>query len=159
MIASKRLAWAVVFALVSSALVLGGSPVTKAIAAEDEAAPAADVVGDASSPSPKSPIRVKIVDYAKAEEGPGTLKLSGTAIAGSDVFVYVDDEPFAKVSAGAEDGQWGAEDKIALDDSVHSVRVEQFDKATDLLAGRAMFSISLSPPTPEELAAPPPGRN
>ncbi len=62
------------------------------------------------------------------------------------------------MAAAAGDGQWEIEDKIALDDRVHSVRVEQFDETTNLLSGRAMFSISLSPPTPEDLAAPPPGR-
>lgn len=122
----------------------------------EEAAPDADVVGEASSPSPKVPIRVKIVDYAKAEEGPGTLKMSGTAIAGSDVFIYVDDNRFGQVAAAAGDGQWKIEDKIALGDGVHSVRVEQFDEVTNQLSGRTMFSISLSPPTPEQLAAPPP---
>ncbi len=151
MIVSKFSAWtaalAIVFCLSHVAPVLS-----------EEAASDADVVGDASSPSPKVPIRVKVVDYAKAEEGPGTLKMSGTAIAGSDVFIYVDENSFCRVAAAAGDGQWEIEDKIALDDRVHSVRVEQFDETTNLLSGRAMFSISLSPPTPEDLAAPPPGR-
>ena len=128
-----------------------GAPVR----AEDEK-PDAHVVGEASSPSPKAPIRVKVVDYQKAEEGPGTLKLSGTAIEGSDVYVFVDDKPFAQVPA--DDGSWSVEDEIPLDDSVHSVRVEQYDETTNFLAGRAMFNISLSPPTPEDLATPPGGR-
>ncbi|MHA1517945.1 MAG: hypothetical protein ACTSYK_05005 [Alphaproteobacteria bacterium] len=136
------------------ALSLSQSAFVAAVAEE----PMADVVGEASSPSPKSPIRVKVVDYAKAEEGPGTLKLSGTAIAGNKVHIYVDDKPFAEVLAGSSDGAWSVEDKIPLDDTVHSVRVEQFDKETSMLSGRAMFSISLRPPTPEELTAPPVGR-
>ena len=152
MIGSKLAAWTA--ALAVAFCVSHAAPVLS----EESGVPDADVMGEASSPSPKSPIRVKVVDYAKEAEGSGTLKLSGTAIAGSDVFVYVDDKPFAQVSAAEEDGQWGAEDKIALDDSVHSVRVEQFDKTTNMLAGRAIFSISLSPPTPEDLAAPPAGR-
>ena len=152
MIGSKFIAW-----ILGAYLALGLSHVAFAPGAVAEE-PKADVVGEASSPSPKSPIRVKVVDYAKAEEGPGTLKLSGTAVAGSNVYVYVDDKPFAEVVAGDDDGAWSAEDKIELDDSVHSVRVEQFDKETDVLAGRAMFSISLSPPSPEDLAAPPVGR-
>lgn len=152
MIGSKFITWTL-----GACLALGLSHVAFAPAALAEE-PMADVVGEASSPSPKSPIRVSVVDYAKAEEGPGTLKLSGTAIAGSSVYVYVDDKPFAEVVAGDGDGAWSAEDKIDLDDSVHSVRVEQFDRETNVLAGRALFSMSLAPPSPEDLAAPPAGR-
>ena len=154
MIGSKFIAW-----MLGACLVLGMSHVafSPAMAAEGEE-PMADVVGEASNPSPKSPIRVKVVDYAKAEDGPGTLKLSGTAIAGRSVYVYVDNKPFAEVVAGSDDGAWSTEDKIELDDSVHSVRVEQFDKTTNTLAGRAMFSMSLGKPSPEDLAAPPAGR-
>ena len=146
MIGSKWMAWAAAFALF-----LGVSHAAPVMAAGDDAAPA-DATGEASSPSPKSPIRVGIVDYVKEGEGPGTLKLSGTAIAGSNVFIYVDDKPFAQVAAAAGDGKWSVEDKIELDDKVHSVRVEQFDEATNMLAGRAMFNISLSKPTAEDMA-------
>jgi hypothetical protein len=132
------------------ALSLGLWLTVPAVAAEG-AAPKADVVGEASSPSPKSPIRVKVVDYQKAEEGPGTLKLSGTAIAGSDVFIYFDDKPFAQVVAAEGDGAWAVEDKIEIDEAVHSVRVEQFDETTNMLSGRAQFSISLTPPTAEDM--------
>lgn len=152
MISRKFVAWTLGACLAQS---LSHVAFTSGTLAEE---PMADVVGEASSPSPKSPIRVKLVDYAKAEEGPGTLKLSGTAIAGSKVFVYVDDKPFAEIVAGDGEGAWSAEEKIDLDDGVHSVRVEQFDKETNVLAGRAMFSMSLSPPSPEDLAAPPAGR-
>ncbi len=145
MISSKLMAW-----MAACALVLGVSHVAPVLAAEGEA-PQADVVGEASSPSPKSPIKVKVVDYAKAEEGPGTLKLSGTAIASSNIYIYIDDQPFAQIAAAA-DGNWSIEDKTELDDKVHVVRVEQFDETTRMLAGRAQFSISLSPPDPADLA-------
>ncbi len=97
---------------------------------------------------------MSIVDYAKAEEGPGTLKLAGTAIANSSVYIYVDGKPFAQVVADG-DGKWSAEDKTALDDEVHQIRVEQFDDKTRMLAGRAMFNISLTKPDPANM--PPPG--
>jgi len=61
------------------------SPVAPALA--EDAAPQADVVGEASSPSKKVPIRVKVVDYQKAEDGPGTLKMSGTAVPGREVHI------------------------------------------------------------------------
>lgn len=128
------------------------------VIAAEGGAPDADVVGAASSPSPKSPLHVKVVDYQKSEEGPGTFKLSGTGIAGKDVYIYVDNKPFAQVVAAKEDGAWSVEDKIELDDKVHSVRVEQLDETTNMMAARAQFSISLSPPSPEDLAAPPAGR-
>lgn len=151
MVGNKLMAW-----MMMLAFALGVSRAAPALAAEG-AAPKADVVGEASSPSPKSPIRVKVVDYQKSEEGPGTFKLSGTAIAGQNVYIYVDGKPFAQVVAEG-DGAWSAEDKIKLDDKVHTVRVEQLDETTKLLAGRAQFNISLSPPSPEDLAAPPAGR-
>jgi hypothetical protein len=120
-----------------------------------EASQKADVVGTASSPSRKSPINVKVVDYQRAEEGPGTLKMSGLAIGGQDIFISVDDKPFAQVTV-ADDGSWSVEDKIALDDTVHSVRMQQLDKTTQMPAATVMFSMKLSPPTPEDLSAPPP---
>lgn len=145
MIGYKRMAL-----LTMLALMLGGSPVAPAIAAEGDSA-SADVVGEASSPSPKSPIKVSVVDYVKEGEGPGTLKLSGTAIAGSDLYIYVDDKPFAQVAVAGGDGTWSVEDKIELDNKVHSVRVEQYDETTNMLAGRAMFNISLTKPRPEDM--------
>lgn len=155
MIGSKLTAWA---AAAFMALMV---PVLPAFAAEGDApeadAPEADVVGEASSPSPKSPIRVKVVDYQKAEEGPGTFKLSGIAIAGKKVYIYLDEKPIAEVVAAEGDGTWAAEEKVEIDDKVHVVRVEQLDEKTNLPAARAQFRISLSPPSPEDLAAPPPG--
>ncbi len=128
-----------------------------AAAQAEESAPDADVVGSASSPSHKSPIQVKVVDYQKAEEGPGTLKLSGKGIAGRDVFISVDNKPFAQVKA-ADDGSWSAEDKISLGGKPHAVRVQQFDEVTQMPAAAAMFSMSLAPPTAADLADPPSGR-
>jgi len=131
--------------MVAIAVIAGASFV---VAAEDGPA---DVVGEASSPSPKSPIKVSVVDYAKDGEDAGTLKLAGTAIPNSSVYIYVDSQPFAQVVADG-DGKWSAEDKTSLDDAVHQVRVEQFDDTTRMLAGRAMFNISLAKPGPEDMA-------
>jgi hypothetical protein len=139
---------------VAIVVIAGASHVAPVVAEENGPA---DVVGEASSPSPKSPIKVSVVDYAKDGEDAGTLKLAGTAIPNSDVYIYVDSKPFAQVIADG-DGKWSAEDKTTLDATVHQVRVEQFDDTTRMLAGRAMFNISLAPPSPEDLAAPPAGR-
>jgi len=71
----------------------------------EDASKNADVVGKASSPSQKSPINVKVVDYQKAEGGPGTLKMSGMAIGGQEIFISVDNKPFAQVTV-ADDGSY-----------------------------------------------------
>lgn len=131
--------------MVAIAVIAGASSV---VAAEN--GPAEVVTGEASSPSPKSPIKVSVVDYAKDGEDAGTLKLAGTAIPNSSVYIYVDSQPFAQVVADG-DGKWSAEDKTSLDDAVHQVRVEQFDDTTRMLAGRAMFSISLTKPDPANM--------
>jgi hypothetical protein len=94
------------------------------------------------------------VDYQKAEQGPGTLKLSGTAIAGKEVYIYLDNNPLTKVAAAEGDGAWSAEKEVEIDDKVHVVRVEQLDDKTNMMAARAQFNISLTPPSPEDLAAP-----
>ena len=156
MIGRELIVWALgaVFVLGLAPLALSSVSFVSIAAAEDAVA---DAEEGAAASSPRSPIRVKVVDYAKADEGPGTLKMSGTAIAGNTVYIYVDDKPFAEVDASDGDGAWSAEDKIALEGGVHSVRVEQFDKATQILAGRAMFSISLTKPTAEDLANQPGG--
>jgi hypothetical protein len=151
MVRIKLMSW-----MMALAFALGVSHAAPVLAAEGDA-PDADVMGAASSPSPKSPIHVQVVDYQKAEEGPGTFKLSGTAIPGKEVYIYVDSQPFAQVVAAEGDGAWSVEDKIELDDRVHSVRVEQLDDTTKMMAARAQFSISLTPPSPEDLAAPPAG--
>jgi len=148
MMSSKLLAWTAALTII-----LGVSHLAPAAAEENGSA---DVTGEASSPSPRSPIRVSVVDYEKAEEGPGTLKMSGTAIPDNTVYIYVDGNPFAEIEAGS-DGKWSVEDKVALEDAVHQVRVEQFDKKTKILAGRAMFNISLTKPKPEDMN-PNPGR-
>jgi hypothetical protein len=150
MIASKLTAWAA-----AAFMVLMG-PALPALAAEGDA-PKADVVGEASSPSPKSPIKVGVVDYVREGDGPGTFKLSGTAIAGKTVYIYLDEQPIAEVEAAEGDGAWDVEEKIEIDDNVHVVRVEQLDETTNMMAARAQFRISLSPPSPEQLSAPPPG--
>lgn len=135
-------------ALIAAIAAVAGASYFAPVAAAENGS--ADVVGEASSPSPKSPIKVSIVDYAKADEGPGTFKLAGTAIANSDVYIYVDGKPFAQVVTDG-DGKWSVEDKADLDDAVHQVRVEQFDKKTRMLAGRAMFNISLTQPSPADM--------
>lgn len=130
MIGNKFMAWAA-----ASAIVLGASCLTPAVAEED----------GAKQVIPRSPMKVELVDYVDGGEGPGTLKMAGIAIPGEDVYIYVDDEPLVRVVAG-DDGKWSVEEKTKLDKSVHKVRVEQFDKKTRFLSARVMFSMSLDKP-------------
>lgn len=130
MIGSKFMARAAALAIV-----LGAFCLTPATAEE----------GGAKQVMPKSPMKVELVDYIVSDDGPGTLKLAGIAIAGKDIYIYVDDQPLVKVTA-ADDGKWSIAEKTDLDDSVHKVRIEQFDDKTRLLAARVMFSMSLAKP-------------
>lgn len=146
-----------VAALAAAACLFQGSGVLAEDAAPTEdAAPDADVVGSASSASRKAPIKVDVVDYKRSEDGPGTLKMSGKAIPGLDVHIFVDDRPFALVKVPEGETTWSTEDHIQLDDNVHVVRVQQFDEKTQMPAASAMFRLKLTPPNAEDLAAPPP---
>ncbi|MGH6736616.1 MAG: hypothetical protein ACRECX_11135 [Methyloceanibacter sp.] len=139
MIGSKFMLWAAALAIA-----LGTICMAPAMAAEGE--------GGAESASPKSPIHVDVVDYADAGEGPGTLKLAGTALAGSAVYIFMDDKPLGKVIADG-DGKWSVENTVELGDAVHQVRVEQYDDTTRMLAARAMFSLSRAKPNDGKGAA------
>lgn len=137
MIGSKLMAWATAFAIV-----LGVSYFTPAMVAGGEQAVAEEA---AETPHPTSPLKVKSVDYVDVTDGTGTLKMAGIAIPSKDIYIYVDDKPLTKVASSA-DGEWSIEEKASLDDSVHKVRIEQFDDATKMLAARQTFSMSLAKP-------------
>ena len=130
MIGRKFMAWAAALAVV-----LGASYFTPATAEED----------GAKQVMPKSPMKVELVDYVDGGDGPGTLKMAGIAIPSKDLYIYVDDQPLVKATAAA-DGKWSIEEETELDDSVHKVRVEQFDDKTRMLAARGMSSMSLAKP-------------
>jgi len=123
MIGNRFTAWIIAFAVAAGASQF-------ASAAEDE--------------SPRSPIKVETIDYVKESEGAGTFKLAGIAIAGSEVYIFVDDKPLARVVAG-DDGKWSVEETTELGAEVHTVRVEQYDNETRMLAARAMFKIEVKP--------------
>jgi hypothetical protein len=118
----------------------------------EDSAPAEAVAGsEAESHVPKSPIRFNTVDYQDTGEGSGKLKLAGTALSGSDLYLYFDEQPFAKVVPDSE-GKWAVEGELKLDDGRHTFRAEQYDEATRILAGRAMVAIERAKPNPEDAA-------
>jgi hypothetical protein len=102
--------------------------------------------GEASQARPpEPPIRVKTVDYQDAGEQAGKLKLSGTAAPGSALYLYFDDAPLAKVVADG-DGQWSLEREVELAAGHHTLRAEQYDPTTRMLAGRATVGIERAAP-------------
>jgi hypothetical protein len=138
----------IVWAGALAALLLGsGVWVGQALAVESaaEAKPADQAeAGEQSAPKPKSPIKIATIDFQDGEGGPGKLKLAGTALPGTPLYLYFDDAPFAKVVADSE-GNWSVEGELELDDTPHSFRAEQYDEKTKLLMGRAMVSIGRAP--------------
>jgi hypothetical protein len=92
---------------------------------------------DTGDHSPKSPIRLKTIDYQDAAH---KLKLAGTALPGSPLYLFFDDAPLARVDADSE-GNWTLEQDVELGGGKHTLRAEQYDPATRMLAGRAMITI------------------
>ena len=139
----------IVWAAALAAILLGsGVGIGRALAAETaaEAKPAAESAegSEQAAPRPKSPIKITTIDFQDGEGGKGKLKLAGTALPGTPLYLFFDDAPFAKVVADAE-GKWGVEGDLELDDAPHTFRAEQYDENTKLLAGRAMISIGRAP--------------
>ena len=139
----------IVWAAALAAILLGsGVGIGRALAAETaaEAKPAAESVegSEQAAPRPKWPIKITTIDFQDGEGGKGKLKLAGTALPGTPLYLFFDDAPFAKVVADAE-GKWGVEGDLELDDAPHTFRAEQYDEKTKLLAGRAMISIGRAP--------------
>lgn len=100
--------------------------------------------GDAESQAPRSPIKVKTIDFEDAGEKAGKLTVAGTATPGSDLYLYFDDVPLAKIIPNGE-GEWSLEQELELNGGRHTLRAEQYDPATRLLAGRAMITIERAP--------------
>jgi hypothetical protein len=101
---------------------------------------------DASeAPSPRSPLRLNSFDYQDNGDKAGKLKLAGIALPGTELFIYFDDQPLATVVPD-DGGNWSVESEMKLDDKRHTIRAEQYDPTTRILAARAMVSIAKQPP-------------
>jgi hypothetical protein len=142
----------IVWATALAAMLAGfGVSVGRTLAAETatEAKPAAGSAegSEQVAPRPKSPIRITTIDFQDGEGGKGKLNLAGTAIPGTPLYLFFDEQPFARVVADGE-GKWGVEGDLELDDAPHTFRAEQYDEKTKMLAGRAMISIGRAKGTP-----------
>lgn len=122
---------------------------------EQKGTPSDAAGGSETEPqSPKSPIRLSTVDYQDTGEGSGKLTLAGIALPGNELYLFLDDEPFAKVLPD-DGGKWSIESEMKLDDGRHTFRADQYDPASEMLAARAMVSIERRKQGPGETAEPP----
>jgi hypothetical protein len=93
----------------------------------------------AEVPPPRSPLRVNNFNYEDAGDS-GKLTIAGVALPGNDLYLFFDDQPLAKVTPD-DGGQWSVESDLKLDDGRHTLRAEQYDPTTRMLAARAMLTI------------------
>jgi hypothetical protein len=100
------------------------------------------------APSPRSPLRVNTFEYQDNGDQAGMLKLAGVALPGSELYIYFDDQPLGKVVPD-EGGQWSLESEMKLEDGRHTIRAEQYDPTTRILAARAMVSIERAKQPPD----------
>jgi hypothetical protein len=121
---------------------------------QDEPASSSDEQPQTGSHAPKYPIRFKTVDYQDTGDT-GKLTLAGTAPPETDVYIYFDEQPLAKVPAD-KDGNWSTEKELKLDDARHMVRAEQYDMTTRMVSGRAMVTLARVPPDTGTPPATPP---
>ena len=103
-----------------------------------EAAPS-EPSGEA--PRHEPPIRFTTVDYQDAGEAAGKIKLAGTAGPGTALYIFFDDNPFAKIIVD-DQGKWSLENELKLETGNHTFRAEQYDETTRMLSGRAMVTIA-----------------
>jgi hypothetical protein len=147
MIGSKYLA---IMAVVAGIVAAGLCP--KSAPAADDAPEA--VGSDAGATVPRSPLRLNTVDYVDTDDGSGKLTVAGVALPGKELYLFLDDAPLAK-AVPDDGGKWSIESAMKLDQGRHTIRADQYDTATDMLAARAMVSIERAKPGAGETPAEP----
>jgi hypothetical protein len=107
----------------------------------EDAAPAD--TEEAPAPSPRSPLRVDSFDYQDGGADAGKVSIAGIALPNNELFLYFDDQPLARVVPD-DGGKWSVESDLKMANGRHTLRAEQFDPVTHMLAARAMISIQRS---------------
>lgn len=109
-------------------------------------------------PRHEPPIRFTTVDYQDVGDAGGKVTLAGTAPAGTVLYIFFDDNPFAKLDVD-DQGKWSVEKEVKLENGNHAIRADQYDETTRLLSGRAMVTIARVPPgeMPKDQGAGPAG--
>jgi hypothetical protein len=111
--------------------------------APEGAAPAAQE-NEAASP-PKAPLRLSTVDFQDTAEGSGKLTLGGIAIPGKELFLFLDEAPIGSVMPD-DGGKWSYEGAMTLGDGRHTLRADQYDQTSQMLAARAIVTIARAKP-------------
>ena len=104
---------------------------------------------------PKSPLRLSTVDYIDTDNGSGKLTIAGIALPGKELYLFFDDQPLAKALPD-DGGKWSIESEMKLGEGRHTIRADQYDTASDMLAARATVSIERAKPGSGEAPAEPP---
>jgi nucleoid-associated protein YgaU len=84
------------------------------------AAPMPSPAPGAATPPARGPVSLQVVDYDER----GEVRFAGTATPNAPVRVYVNNDPVADVTAGA-DGRWTATPAAPVAPGVHQLRVDQ----------------------------------
>ena len=108
----------------------------------------------AASSLPRSPLRLSTLDYQDTSEGSGKLTIAGIALPGKELYLFLDDQPFAQVHPD-DAGNWSVEKEMKLDDGRHTFRADQYDAGTQMVAARAIVQIERAKQPPEEEHAAP----
>jgi len=131
------------FGIITVVATIGAAGLCPMPAAAEDAPGAGN--SDTATTLPKSPLRLSTVDYADNGNGSGTLKLAGIALPGKELYLFLDDEPLTKTLPD-DGGKWSIESAMKLGEGRHTIRADQYDKATDMLAARAMVSLERAKP-------------
>jgi hypothetical protein len=110
-----------------------------------QGAPPAAQENEAASGPPKAPLRLNKVDFQDTAEGSGKLTLGGIAIPGRELFLFLDETPIGKVMPD-DGGKWSYEGAMTLGDGRHTLRADQYDVASEMLAARAIVTIARAKP-------------
>ena len=78
------------------------------------------------------------------------------ALPGKQLSLFLDDQSFAQVLPDGS-GNWNVESEVKLSDGRHSLRADQYDADTNMLAARAMVTFEQAKqPTQDVAPAEPP---
>ena len=118
--------------------------------------PNTDIVQPSDAHPPKSPLRLSTIDYQDAGDKPGKLTVAGVALPGRELSLFLDDQPFTN-TVPDDSGNWSVESEVKLSDGRHTLRADQYDKDTNMLAARAMITFEQAKqPTQDAAPAEPP---
>ena len=118
--------------------------------------PNTDIVQPSDAHPPKSPLRLSTIDYQDAGDKPGKLTVAGVALPGRELSLFLDDQPFTN-TVPDDSGNWSVESEVKLGDGRHTLRADQYDKDTNMLAARAMITFEQAKqPTQDAAPAEPP---